>query len=330
MKKKQWEFIFQNMNKAIINYLNIAISVYSDDDDFLEYIKKYFSIDDNQENLQSSVDIVVRFEKGYSLSPRTSVVNDSKIIFGENIGASDERELIFKLNELSVKFNFSEEKLWRISCSFKKVLFKHVANILFFRGFNTYKYYYRIISRMIIQNILFIKLKSTPDCCLLSAAAVSINNKVVIFSGLPGSGKSTLIKFIKDLIPSAVVMAENYVFIKDGAVFSFTEGNNKFTSSSFLIDKIFIVSRSDKFEIKNISKDVGVSMLRIVNQYTAEFPEHSPFIGAGFISNNFNHIFLEDNLEKLISNTEVNSLVVDYGLSEFKKYFLNYIQEYDR
>jgi len=322
-------FILKNMSKIIINYLGVSIGVSSGNERFLRYALKYFngSRDFVDINLDAVIDVV--FEKGYIFKPEIGKAVESEIIFGENVGCDREEGLSFKFHELFVKFDFSQ-KTWKVSCSFEKIFLKHLANVLFFKGWGVEEYYFRVICRMVIQNILFMKLRLIQRCCLISAAAIAIDGKAFVFAGYPGSGKTTIIGTLKEMFPSSIVLAENYVIIKDGLVHCFTEGKNEEFDLSFPVSKIFIISRSKRISVRKISRDYFLSMLRSINQYTAELPEHSPFVGATLINESFASVFFEDGFDKLPFDVDINYLVADDGLVEFKNLFLNYFVIYDK
>ncbi len=185
-------------NKQVVLKIHgISVLIRSDNINFLNYLRSYFNcFIESVASDSFDLEVLVNIKKGFSISPHGA---DSRITrkIGDRLGLLDSGEYGFSYREIGgrIDFRFSS---WTAQADFKKNIFKHFANKLFFRRKKMNDYYYRFIIRYLIQNLIFLKLRESQNLIVSSGAAVSIDGKSYLFFGLPGSGKSTIVNKIKE------------------------------------------------------------------------------------------------------------------------------------
>jgi len=321
--KKVWQVCIliniKYMEKLILNFWGINVCINSNNDAFLDFTKRYFKGFELVTLVSEPViDLVFNFEKGFRFKvDRKSESLDE--FLGEKAGMQ-KGSYVFQYQEVDATIKF-EDSLWSSEVRFKKNLFKHFANLLFFRGLDTQKHYYRFVVRLIIQNLIFMKIKQGQNKEVLSGAAISVNNEAYVFLGLPGAGKSTLIKQLMKDNPGAKILTENYVVISGDRVYFYTEGAGDNCLDSYLIKKLYIISRGAEAVIEKISPENAFSQIIAVNNYTAELPMHGPF--AGYILYNPTFMFMLGNetLQKLLEIIPAYRARIDKDANKFMKLF---------
>jgi hypothetical protein len=308
------------MKKIIINQFGTKIRVSSSNKNFLDSVKKYFSVlEVSNSDMDVDIDLSFVFKTGFSFRLNGNKIEEDGVLWGENVCRGDDGRFLFSYHEVFGSFLLTN-KNWQGDCIFQKNIIKHLANILFFKRSKTRESYYRFLIRLIIQNLLFLKLEE-KGFTILSAAAVEIKGDGYVFAGLPGSGKTTIIEKIKNNFSEARILSENYAIINKSSVGFFTEGKHSAGNEFFLIRNLFIINRGDNFSLLELDSSDCFYKLKAINQYTAELPEHGPFVNLLLLSPNFNFMILNDNLKNFSSSVESFDLRVDEGAVELIKYF---------
>lgn len=312
------------MRNINIKVFDILLKVSSNNNNFLSFVENYFSSGQSEEETDKvDIDLSFAFKPGFSFRLNGDRLNNQGVNLGENVGQKNDGSFTFCHHEVTGEFLLSAEN-WSGVCTFQKNFIKHLANLLFFKRSKTMDHYYRFISRLIIQNLLFLKIREKNNkSVILSAAAVAINNESFIFAGLPGSGKTTIINAIKDIFPDLNVLSENYAVIINGKIGYFTEGKHICNDKNFPVTKVFVINRSNNFSIIENSGDSCFAMLSAINQYTSELPEYSPFINLLLLSDKFNYMISDEYLKEFSHFVKSFSLTADQGAAKLIEYFKN-------
>lgn len=307
--------------QAVLKIHGISVLIRSDNINFLNYLRNYFNcfIEDVISD-SFDLEVLVNIKKGFSISPHYA---DSKITrkIGDRLGLLDSGEYGFSYREISGQIDFRFNN-WTAQADFKKNIFKHFANKVFFRRKRMNDYYYRFIIRYLIQNLVFLKLRESQNLNISSGAAVSVDGKSYLFFGLPGSGKSTIVKKIKEHFGlRSEILTENFILSDSlGNNFIFPEGNKSPSAMSYPVAAGFITGHGQNMIINNINKRQAVDCIRLIDQYTAELPPQSFLSGYGLLNREFLS-FLSLVEEGDLKSFDVFSLFVDNGATEFIKYF---------
>lgn len=308
-------------NSIFLNIHDIHIKISSNDASFLEYVQKYFSVFISTEKHSKDIVCDFSFEKSYSFSVSRTFSNEA-LLLGEHVSYDKKKSEFSFINREYLAKLLLENKPIIAKTTFKRNIFRHISNRLFFKKEKTNEHYYRIAVRLIIQNLLFMTLKKRVGIGVLSAAAVSIDGKAYVFAGLPGSGKSTIINEIIKHYPRAEVLAENYVLFKDDTIYAFPEVGWSPQSLTATIKNIFVVSRGEDLNVSSIEAGDAQRALSGVNDATAELPVHSQFAAYAIIDNQFVIDHYEHELNKLVNAVPVEIIITDKGLVQFMKHFI--------
>jgi len=250
----------------------VNISISSNSKEFIDFTKVYFS-GFELPTLSKKPEIASNFEFKAGYDFRLPKREKLEQIVSMNTGwDSSNNRLHTTQREFIIDCYFNET--WTANISFKKNLLKDIANHVFFSGKKTQYNYYRTAIRLVTQQLIFMKLNER-GIIPLSAAACEFQKKSLITVGLPGSGKSTLIKAVSKIFDSEI-LTENFVLTDGKYVYPFPEGVSK-QSKPIELGQIFFLTHGDKFYYKEISKDLTSRLFETVNQMTAELPQHSFF-----------------------------------------------------
>lgn len=108
--------------------------------------------------------------------------------------------------------------------------------------FTTY-YLVSVVQFQLLLRTIILKIASRDKAFLLHASACLINNKALIFPGISGSGKSTIIKLLHSKFPA---IADEFVFIK------YESGNYYAYQTPFFEKEWWIKKEERKYEILSI------------------------------------------------------------------------------
>jgi len=318
-------------NSISLNVHGIKAKIISDDYKFLQFVSNYFNyfvIEDKNNNLDDEKPIVffIKFSKFFSWK-LDNKIKDQEINLGEGFAISSKGDFIFKWNELFVKIDWNKEN-WQTEVLFKRIFFKHLANILFFKKGKTNENYYRIIARLVIQNLIFLKLYQKYQFGFISGAAITINQNAFLFIGLPGSGKSYILKLIVSKFPQSEIIADNYILFKEKKVFVFPEGKFIPSRSQYPIKSVFIVSYGKKFNLKKIHLEDGLKIILAINLFTKELLPQSPYVNYLIYNPKFEILLNEHNfIKKILENINIYQVTID----EKGEKFLNFLaQNYEK
>lgn len=307
--------------QLILEVHGVSVLVNSDNINFLNYLRNYFNCFVKESfNGPFDLEISVNIKKWFSFSPhgaRNKIVR----VVGDRLGLLASGEYSFSYREISGQIDFRGDN-WIAQADFRKNIFKHLANKVFFRRKRMNDYYYRFIIRYLIQNLIFLKLRVSKNIIAASGAAVSVDGASHLFFGLPGSGKSTIVKKVKEYLGlRSEILTENFIlFDSFGNNFVFPEGNNSPKAMSYPIAAGFIIGHGQDMVINKIDNQQAVNGIRLIDQYTAELPSQSFLSGYGLLD--FGYLpFLSLVEEKDLKSFDVFSLFIDNGATEFMKYF---------
>lgn len=268
-------------------------------------------------------DCVIRviFKSGYQWG--FSVKETTPHTLGSGIGWDTERDVL-ALAQREVRAEISFKSPWTAEVSFQRNAFRHIANRLFFAGSKTQTNYYRAVTRLMLQNIVFMRLKKEQGVVPISAAAIKIGDSADVFVGLPGSGKSTLVQRAQKEAKAEIV-AENFALTNGSMLFPFPEGNSADVTPC-TVRNIYIISHDKELSLLPIAENVAQEAITTVNTLTAELPEQSPFGALPLINaNQWSFISSIDNgvLKKLCATHRCHRLVVDPGADKAIQKILN-------
>jgi hypothetical protein len=301
---------------------NVIVDVGSNNEAFLNFVKKYFEgFSIVRDSGEAQVIVECKFESGFSFKINRNYTHQAPVVFGENVAYDpSNHRFVFAHREVLGDLDIGADK-WAMKATFKKNFFRHFSNLLFFKGSLTNEHYYRFLTRLLIQNLLFMKLEQNKEISIHSGAAIAVNGQAYVFFGLPGSGKSTLLAKIKSNIADAEILAHNFVLVKGNMNLIYPEGFARPMNREYPIKNIFINGYGDRFNSASLSLDEAISNITAINQFTAELPVHSIFANLVLADAKFDFIFNEPNLTKLLATIPAVKLIVDRGHKEFLNYF---------
>jgi hypothetical protein len=245
-----------------------------------------------------------------------------EVWLGEKVGySSEQKTFYFTHNEIQGSLCFAASGVWNVVVIFQKNIFKHVANRMLYSQ-RDQSHYYRLITRLIVQNLLFIKLQIHKSVSLISAAAVVMRDGAYVFAGLPGSGKTTTVKLLKKSFPDIVSVAQNYVLVEDGLLLSFPEGIEKVVLKPYPVKALFIVTHGREFVVEKLSAQQAYAEILAINHATAELPIHSLWSSMTMVIPEWQKLaFSEEPLRNLLPKIPTSYLCVDSRGKKFVDYF---------
>ena len=309
------------MNNVTIQLLETKTRIKTDKQSFLNFVKNYFAgyiVPETGQNCD--IDLSFEFKSGYSWKLHGQKLKNLDIYWGENFGSKQiDESFHFCFHEVSAKISFSAD-IWHGEIIFQKNFFKHCANVIFFRGRKTKKHYERFVTRLIIQNLVFLKAREKKKIAIISGAALALNGKAYIFAGLPGSGKSYLIKALKKENRATTLLTENYALIADQRVYYYTEGRTDNKLDNYPLKSLFIIGHGREAILETIEKATAQAQIEAINSYTAELPEHGPIVSSLLSKDYLAPLFIND-LTSQLNNIPAYRAIVDNSANDFLKKF---------
>jgi hypothetical protein len=309
--------------KIYLDVYGIKALVFSNNRFLLQYIRDYFNLFIVSEFSNPDVEVFIYYSPFYSFKPSQKISGGLPLKLAEGLELDRENNILFfSRNELNLRMNFNNPE-WIIKATFKKNIFRHIANLLFFKKSKTNESYYRLISRAVIQNPILLKLQKR-GLAIISAASIVYKNKAYIFVGLPGSGKSTVIKKICENLKGSFIGAENFAVVNETHFFPFPEVSySKIDKTSYPIEAIFLIKYGNNFEIRELDKKEAFLKIKSINEYTAELPVHSFLVGLGLGTNHFDFIADDTALKIAAEENKSFEVVIDKGADLFLEYFIS-------
>lgn len=306
------------MYSVVIKVHTITARVHSNDRDFIRYVEDYFNT--GIATGDCDIDINLVFKSGFSWSLQKLFFSTARHL-GENIVFNDTtKKFIGAHRELTIEAVL-EKDIWRVRGEFQRNFFRHCANLLLFHARRDH--YYRWITRLLIQNLIFMKLRERHSCAFASGAALAIGGRAFCFFGLPGSGKSTLVAALAKAIPGAEILAENYLVMDKKLLIPFPEGRLRFSHLAYQIAAGFIISRGEQMSMEMYSYEDACGAVNAINAFTAELPEHSILHTMAIANPLICALFKNEALEGILKNISIFSCVVDRGALNCVAYFKN-------
>lgn len=295
----------------------VSLSLESNDQAFLAFAKQYLrGFEQTQPEEIPLIAVKHDFIPGFTFRFPKQKKGDRTLGSGIEWNES-EQTLDLLQREFRTRVSFKDT--WNAEVLFQKNFFKHLANKLFFAKQKTQTNYYRATLRSVAQQLVFMQL-ATKGISTISAAASSVNQQAVIAVGLPGSGKSTLMNAVREQL-QGVVLTENFVLTDGHLIYPFPEGNNASTRP-IPIKHVLLLSHGNHFINTTLSSEDAAESIRIVNQLTAELPEHSAFHVLSIINPlKWNSAFSTYAIDTLCGEHPCSSVVADLTLANTLKIF---------
>jgi len=303
---------------------DVSVCVGSNSDELLSYIKKYFSDFCIDETItEPDISLVFNIKSGFGVSYNSPFSSKYSKRWGDLIAEDSDGNIIFRYKEFSGEFIRRNNGRWFISVNFKRNFFKHLSILLFFNKGNVAEQYYRVMARLFVQNLLFLRLKNKKVNLLCGGVGVFQKNAYA-FIGLPGSGKSTILSYLSKELSGFEVLADNYVLVnEDKMVLPFSEGVRPVSlEKKAKLKVIFLVSYGDNFSINSIGAQEAVEKIMAINQFTSELPHDGIMSILQFFGIENSPTPLSGMLDSL-NGMNFFCLTVDKKKSSFLKYFLD-------
>lgn len=304
------------------NIHGVSLNLSSSNQAFLTYAHNYLRGFETASAPEAEINVSVSFLSGFSLRLQRTQYAPQRLGTGLDWDAVN-NTLYVAQREIEARITLTSP--WHAEVTFKKNLFKHIANKLFFAGAQTHERYYRSVIRLIAQQLVFMQLMLRWNVVPLSAAAAELGGKAYIFAGLPGSGKSTLTRALHKKL-GARILTENFVLTDGERLFPFPEGSASVHADvqPLPIAEICVLTHGEKFLAYELPREQAYYTLLAINSLTAELPEHSAY-GALTLVDPTRWQFLFDadheTLKKLCERHSCMRLVADIGLSKTLEYF---------
>lgn len=313
------------MNKVCnFNWFGLKVSVQSNDTLFLDLVSNRFKgfFQQKTENLLKGKLEVIFSE--YSVGFITALQKDMEQ-FGNTIFLGHNSVLVihdYLLTTCYIHFQISEKKVQKIEYYFKNHPLFQVINKFFSSKLQT-QLFSILIQEYLEKSLLFIGAIS-KNIGYLHAAAAEKNGKLLLFSGLNGAGKSSLVRYLVEK-KQWYQFSDNYILVKDTEAYFYpdTPRLSKKTFSllkkevpkgllqfgkvalpldevrfSHLkkakIEKIFLVSRAQSFLNRKISTHKAIEFISQLLLIDGENIESHP------LSLKFNFKY-QQNLSKLLT-----------------------------
>ena len=156
----------------------------------------------------------------------------------------------------------------------------------------------------------------------IAAAAVVVRDGAYVFAGLPGSGKTTTVKLLKQSFPDIASVAENYVLVEDGLLLPFPEGIEKVVLKPYPVKALFIVTHGRELVVEKLSAKQAYAEILAINHATAELPIHSLWSSMMMIIPEWQKLaFSEESLRDLLAKIPASYLCVDRYGKKFVDFF---------
>lgn len=293
---------------------------------FVNYACRYFMGEPENKPAGSRPDIVCHVSFPGSFSFRVDPKREQhNIILGQEMAAAgDGGPFYFDFRELRGVIK-NEGPAVEATVRIRRNLFKYVSRLLFFRKYSPKEYYARLVIRDVIQNLLFVKLQEKKKVEIVSGASIVLDGNAYIFAGLPGGGKTTLVRAIKKADANAVVLAENFVLISDKMAFAFTEGIWPSVGQGFPIRGVYFIYQGSRMNIRKVSPAEGMSLIDAVNDYTRELPRYGFYAAIALLDDRIgNSIFSKKEVADVIGSVPCYRAEIDLWARDFCDYLINH------
>jgi len=224
------------------------------------------------------------------------------VSFGDGVKIhTDAQQYFFRDQEVSGMLDFSRDTI-KVQGKLIPHRLRHLIHITLQWIRRIDKFYNRFLIKTCIHDIVFIVLEKKLKSCLLHATAVTNGEKTFLFTGLGGSGKSTMASAFSQL-KGYTILSDNYAIVSENSVYPFpelpriTKGTQKLLwinlnkkadgiknylendvtklVEKYTIDAIFICSYGKDFHLTRLEDtDYIFELLFSINNYTKEFPEY--------------------------------------------------------
>ena len=332
-----------------LNFFGIETIVESDNQAFLDMAEGSLSFFKQANNKNAPIfkdrKLRVRLFLNDRLDIEKASLGFSKI--GTDAFIKD-KECLFGIGRLAVKIADSDGILNVFACPRRFNNPKTSLKTFLLYNFAAKKIDFFPLIRMLILFPVFTLLEQEKNIFLLHASAVEFNGRGIIFSGLNSVGKSmmalalTLDKGAKFLTDNFLLFGEDHIYpfpeyirLRDDAmrlIANISKLENPLTRrygrNHYILDDKFIAGvicpkilffpqLSEKKFVRQISKDVAIDRLLLVNDHVKEFHNYN-FIGLMSYAIDKNKSFYKkriETLEKLLSRLSVYEI----GIGESAK-----------
>jgi len=284
----------QKSKSLSLSVHGINIKVNSDNPYLIDYIKEYYKpFVSSQKKYDLKVYII--FKK--YLSKPSKNFGGKTTIGDKNTIDENTNTLFYKEGELNISVkrgNFLEVKT-----EFRPHNQRHILHLGLFGPRKVKLYYYRKIMKYSIHDPLFYLLETRYGIDVLHASAVEKNNFAIVFTGLGGAGKSSL---VTELISKKgyKLVSDNYLLFKKDFCYPFPErlrvkkeslslsdtktikadGNKYYLDtgktdiSKKKIGAVIIVTRGKKYKLTKVTPENAFDKLFMIGEFTSEFHYH--------------------------------------------------------
>lgn len=313
------------MSSCRVTFGTTSLVVTSDHESFLAFMKNYFDGEDVR--LSGSVPkehrLAITFARRGTWSLRGRRIDSRRVTtwLGEGIGLTDDGTFLFEDKELTGELMLENDML-RGNVEFRPIVLKHLANRLLPGHGSLQERYYRLVTRGVVQQLLFMLEAQARSVDILSAASIVWQGRAYVFAGLPGSGKTTTVTHLAQTLPGANILAQNYVPVRAGTTWCFAEGLTSPIEGQFPIAAVYVVAHGEGFAERKLDSGCALANLVYINDRTAELPSYSK-LGAFFLGNqSMSAIAHHEHLSVLATEVPVRMVVMDSGLRLFTAEFI--------
>lgn len=266
-----------------LNIHGLPVRVTTDAEPLRDFLSYYFAPFVRTQGGEPELDVELVREPGFSLKlARRLPELPGSVRYGQDaVFDAKVRELSVSYREVVLKIQ-PEGEGFKLQANFQANFIRHLANILFFKGLQTELSYNRVLARLAVQAPTFSLLRrrglpaGRQALSVFSGGAIAVGGKAYAFLGLPGSGKSTVLRALSLELPGSSVLSENFVLVRDGSVLAFPERPVKLPQLSYPLSGAFVLGRGQDFSVGPVSHAELSAASRAVDAFTAEMPEHGP------------------------------------------------------